>query len=340
MRSDILRVPILLVALGLTLGAFPPAAGSVSLQGGDLIVVSPDYGHSSECCVWRLDAALTSRTSISCGGLIGYASQVAFAPDGGIVIADAANGLVRVEPATGAQRQLAMPADLNAFSVDGVAFDAGGRMFVSATEGSISSITAGKVLELGASGSLLRVVTRGGSLLEPRGLAFGPQGELYVAEGRVPDRNPYNTGLGYGSIVRVDPASGTQAVLASAGGALFGPTNLALLPSGLLYASNAGNVSGRQGFFSFTHISDGSTSVDPYTVNLLSGGLAASSAGDLYVGLCSTISFTCYTPIVARYPPSAGLGSATGLFGPMVIVPQGVTPTRTSTWGRLKTIYR
>ena len=97
-----------------------------------------------------------------------------------------------------------------------------------------------------------------------------------------------------------------------------------------------GSLSRRLGGFRRTRLSDG------YTEDVQSDysqGVAATPNGDVYEGDCHSVSLYCFTEYryirrnpdgLIRYLPS----------GAMAVVPAISTPTRRTSWGALKTIYR
>jgi DNA-binding beta-propeller fold protein YncE len=93
-----------------------------------------------------------------------------------------------------------------------------------------------------ADGAIVRVdprngnqslVSRGGALVDPAGVAVSPDGALYVLE---------NVGTGgLPAVIRIDPASGAQAVVAE-GGELCNPFGIAVLPGGDLVVADYGTL--------------------------------------------------------------------------------------------------
>jgi DNA-binding beta-propeller fold protein YncE len=324
-----MRLHRLFAAAALLLALASPVAHGASLHAGDVLVASTVYGYGAPYALWRLDPVTRDTTRLSTGGLLSFPSQLALSPDGGVLVADWNTGLVRIDPVTGAQQLLASTGTLGG-NPGGVVVTPAGQVFMSLYGGS------SRVVELTTAGQVVRTVTAG--LSRPLGMTLGPSGELYVAEwGNPPPSGP---SLPYGSILRVDPASGAQSVLASLG-VLYGPQDLALTPSGWLYAANGGGLSGRNALFTRTRLSDGFTELDPTVNHLESFFLAASGTEDPWMNYCSPIGFTCYSPMVApRSQVVGGVVNSPWLEGPMIVVPAGAVPVRRGTWGELKVRYR
>ena len=81
------------------------------------------------------------------------------------------------------------------------------------------------------------LVSQGGELVDPAGIAVAPDGTLFVVEnvGVGPAQNP--------AVVRIDPASGAQSVL-TRGGNLCYPFGIAIEPSGNLIVTDFGDLVG------------------------------------------------------------------------------------------------
>jgi hypothetical protein len=77
------------------------------------------------------------------------------------------------------------------------------------------------------------LVSRGGALVDPAGIAIAPGGTVYVVE---------NVGTtGFPGVIRIDPRTGAQTRIAE-GGALCNPFGLALEPGGSLVVSDYGDL--------------------------------------------------------------------------------------------------
>ena len=85
-----------------------------------------------------------------------------------------------------------------------------------------------------------------------------------------------------------------------------------------------------------TRLSDATTE---YVQSDRSQGLATMANGEVLLGDCQSVSLDCYSfqryvrrysDGVQRYLPSGSMG----------VVPTSTTPTRRTTWGSIKTLYR
>ena len=167
------RLSRLLITMIVMLAGVPTgAAASVVLKLGDILVTEPGTASISV-----IDATTGMKTVIVQGGLLSPAHKtigVAFAPDGDVIAVHRANGLIRVNPATGEQN----------------------------------------------------VLSQGGHFKDPWAIAIDKNtGYIYVADsGYDQDRPEINEA---GKIIRVDPASGAQVLIASGSPCNVYPANVA-----------------------------------------------------------------------------------------------------------------
>ena len=95
----------------------------------------------------------------------------------------------------------------------------------------------GRVIRVDPATGVQSLVSQGGELVDPAGIAVAPDGTLFVVEnvGVGPAQNP--------AVVRIDPASGAQSVL-TRGGNLCYPFGIAIEPSGNLIVTDFGDLVG------------------------------------------------------------------------------------------------
>ena len=194
---------------------------------------------------------------------------------------------------------------------------------------------AARVLRLTPSTHAIAPVSDGGLLTDPAGLTMGPDGQLYVCEMSSPANNGGSGVPGRGSIVRVDPGSGSQFQVA-ADSLFHGPFQIAFAGPTTIWTAQVGWLASRHDAgFRVTNLTDG-TSATPAAGNSYSIGVVANDAGTVYISDCITNSFTCGTPYTLIVPA----GPQLLLGGALAIVPQLGTPTSGTSWGRLKATYR
>lgn len=150
--------------------------------------------------------------------------------------------LLRVNPATGGLEEVSRNS-----SSQGTLFRHPYDVAVAPGAGSLYVVDMGEFAEgptPGADGRIIRVdpasgaqavVSAGGELVDPAGIAVAPDGTLFVVEnvGIGPARDP--------AVVRIDPATGAQSVV-TRGGNLCYPFGIALEPNGVLVVTDFGDL--------------------------------------------------------------------------------------------------
>jgi hypothetical protein len=311
--------------------ALVPSSRAATLHPGDVIVAEYVYA-SPPSRIVQLDPVTLAPTTISQGPLVTLPQGVAIDRAGRILVADYFEGVVRVDAATGAQSVLVAPDRLGG-SAAGICLAPNGALFVT-LRGS-----APGVVRVTPDGATVTPVTSGNRITYPGNLTLGPDGALYVTEIDVPADNGGQASMfvnGRGSIVRVDPGSGAQSLIA-ADSLFMSPFDIAFVGPDEIWTAQAGYVSGRRGCFVRTRLSDGGSSLAVEPIDCRSRGLAVAPNGTVYIGDCHPIHIDCATLFVRRLPAGPDY---TGASGPMAVVPQDVTPTPRRSWGSLKTIYR
>ena len=93
----------------------------------------------------------------------------------------------------------------------------------------------GRIIRVDPATGAQSLVSQGGELVDPAGIAVAPDGSLFVVE---------NVGVGPAldpAVIRIDPATGAQSVL-TRGGSLCYPFGIALEPSGNLIVTDFGDL--------------------------------------------------------------------------------------------------
>jgi glucose/arabinose dehydrogenase len=318
-------LPSIALAIGaLAAVAAAPCLAGVTLRSGDVVLVDSFAQPADSPGLWRLDPTSLDTTRITAGGLLKAPDRVAVDGSGIVYVADHVSGVVRIDAATGAQSVLVTPAALGGRTARGICMAGDGTLYVTTTGSSVGAVLS---VDLGTRG--VTVFAEGSLLVNPVGMMVGPDGALYVAD------QSSNSATGTsGSIVRIE-TSGAQSVFAN--GDLFrGPFDLAFSTDGWLYVAQWGGLSRRNGGFIRVRLSD---RFAEYVPSDRSQGVTATRDADVLLGDCISISLDCYSGY--RYVRRFSDGSQRYLpAGGMAVVPAGSTPTRRSTWGTLKTIYR
>ena len=197
-------------------GAAVPVA-TVTVNPGDIFVTDLlAFGGASG--VIRVDPATGVETPVSAGGFLVQPFGIAIEASGNILVADASafgglcpggcGGVVRVNPATGAQSIVST----GGFFVDpfGIAIEADGKILV--------SDASGLLIRVHPSTGAQQIVSAAGFFASPTALAVEASGTILVDDQ-------------LSGIIRVDPVTGTQTPL-SPGGLFCGSLGLALEAGG------------------------------------------------------------------------------------------------------------
>jgi sugar lactone lactonase YvrE len=310
--------------------AAPAAALAATLHPGDVVLAWKPW-QNYPALVVTLDAATLDTTVVSFGPYVSYPRGIVVDRTGRILVAEPDVGIVHVDAASQSQQILTAASALGGTPA-GICLGPDGEMYVTVRG------AAPGVVRVSSDGSSVTPVSSGDHITYPGNLARGPDGGLYVTENSVPDDNGgvlYGI-RGHGSIVRVDPATGGQTVIA-ADSMFMGPFDIAFVSQDKVWTLQHGYVAGRRGCFVETFIGDGRSFMAPATSDCRSRGVAVAEDGTIYASDCHTIGPDCYTPYVTRLPAGP---ERDGMGGPMTVVPQNLVPIRQGSWGRLKTIYR
>ena len=212
-----------------SVGGFLGATQGIDFEADGDIVVSDWVLHVGQEPIWegvvRIDPNTGNQTLLSQGGLLAGAGanlgHLAVGPNGSIYVS-APNALtgeprvVRVDPATGAQSIVSSGGLLYQGGSSGIAVEANGSILAAGDSLPLVRIhpTTGAQTGLGSPSSAL-VANLGG-------IEVDAAGDIFVTTW---------SNEGVGQIVRVDPATGAESLVAS-GGNLVGPIDLAIDENG------------------------------------------------------------------------------------------------------------
>jgi sugar lactone lactonase YvrE len=224
-----------------------------------------------------------------------------FGPDGNLYVAGVLSGnVLRYNMTTGAIDEF-VPSSAGVYEPKGLAFDSAGDLLVSCGDagGSDTSPLRDEVLRFqgpngtspgaslpapGQTGAVF-VASGSGGLAQSGGLAFGPDGNLYVASFRTNSVNEYDgtTGASLGTFI------------SSSSGGLNGPDFVAFRPDGLYVACQNGGAVNRYNATTGAYLN---TVVPSSSSDTDADGMAWDATGNLYVG-CSF--FTNFQTAIRRY---------------------------------------
>jgi hypothetical protein len=149
--------------------------------------------------------------------------------------------VVRSNPATGALEEISRNGAQGALfehPYDIAVAPGGGSLYVvdmGAFAQGPSPAADGRIIRVDPATGAQSLVSQGGELVDPAGIAVAPDGSLFVVE---------NVGVGPAldpAVIRIDPATGAQSVL-TRGGSLCYPFGIALEPSGNLIVTDFGDL--------------------------------------------------------------------------------------------------
>jgi len=201
------------------------------LEGGDILYV--DSGNATDGGgLFKLNPKTGERTVIAMGGLLRMPFGVAVDVKRGLIVVSDSGRLVVVDPATGQQAILADNSSGALGMPLGLDFD-GRRNLVVAN--------AQAIVRMDAAREMLQIVSAGGRLRCPTGVATSRNGDLFVANMSFPSE-----------IIRVDSRTGEQTVIAR-GGLLNRPQAVAVVGDDI-YVTDVATPDGNFGVGRVIHI--------------------------------------------------------------------------------------
>lgn len=301
---------VLLLAVALAPGVAP--AGE--LTPGDIVLFSTGWTYG----IYRLDPVTLAPTPISNGlGFGGEAHHLTVDRRGRLFVTDEVRGVVEVSPATGA-RTVLVPVETLGGPPRGIGKEADGHLLVTV------QTAPPRLVRIDSDTGALTVVTEGGLLLGPTGVDVTPDGTILLADqgARV---NPTTHEQSVGGLVRVDPATGAQTLVA-ADPLFYFPQDLACVGGDSIWIVNKGRtLRSIGGMLTITRLSDGLTAEAPVG-SFNSQGIARLPSGCIAYSGCTPVSGDCQYPYVAVYGSAAGLNN---YMGTLAVVPEREAP-RTS----------
>jgi len=316
-------VLVLLLALPAT------RASAVALAPGDLLMLT-GRPWTTTWALLRIDRATgTVRDTVaSAGALVTDPNGLVATPDGSVIVADRAAGLVRVDPATGAQTVLTPAASFGgAPGPLGVAREANGNLVVVCGD-------ASGIWRVSSAGTVLGAFSAGAHFVAENAIAVAPDGGLWVADGS-------------GAVVRVDPVTGDQAPLTITGVTWATPDGIALGPgANTLYVAMEGSLfyhhlagtyaidraSGAGAIIANAQSWVQGVAADPASGDAFVSSIALVAQDEPYQGILTHGAGGAWSVVNTPNQPFSGLLA--------IVPPAGNTPAVPMTWGRLKAMMR
>jgi sugar lactone lactonase YvrE len=176
---------------------------------GNLVVAQQgaDQGTGS---VLRIDPANGNQTVVSTVGALSVAGGVAIDADGSYLVANFAGGsggsaIVRVDAGTGAQAVVTSGGDLDVGPLDVWVNNLQSDSLL--VPHSSFPFTTGQVIEVNASSGVQTILSTGDNLVRPTAVTQDALGNIYVTD----------FGGGNPRVLRIDPLTGEQTIIASGG---------------------------------------------------------------------------------------------------------------------------
>jgi hypothetical protein len=182
--------------------------------------------------------------AVSAGGYLGCPLGVAVANNGQLFVLNIgryARQILRVNPQTGVQRLVTQAGYLK--NPQAIAVQ-GNDLYITDVATPDGNFGIGRVIHVDAQTGAQTVVAEGGNLIGPVGITFDASGQLIVGDPyTINPQSPDLADGGYdGGIIRIDPVTGSQALLARGEGSHVNPRGVAVVPLSVPgRATQAGN---------------------------------------------------------------------------------------------------
>jgi len=208
----------------------PGGFWSLALDRNDDILVA------AETAILRVDPVTGHTKIVSSGGQLNLALSLALGgkKDGEIFVTSAryaagvgwVGAILRVNPRDGRQTIVSEAGDLGFLL--GIAVK-GDDIYVTGLKGHDQNFGIGQVVHVDLKTGIQRVVSQGECLVRPVGITVDEGGQLLVADPYT--INPMSRDLFDGAIVRINPATGDQELIARGSGSRVNPCGVALVPA-------------------------------------------------------------------------------------------------------------
>jgi sugar lactone lactonase YvrE len=200
--------------------------------------VALDHNHdvlvAAETAILRVDPETGTMQVVSSGGYFTVVLNVAAAKNGDLfatnVRYDGSCGgwvgeIIRVNPHNGRQTLVAQGAYLN--YLRGIAVD-GDDIYVTGMATHDQNFGIGRVTHVDARTGVQRLISEGENLICPVGIAVDAVGELIVADPYT--INPQSRDLFDGAVIRINPTTGGQSLIARGHGSTVNPCGIGIVP--------------------------------------------------------------------------------------------------------------
>ena len=203
--------------------------GTLGLPVGIALARDGDILVANTQAILRVNPATGDTQIVSSSGYFGCPLAIALAENGDLFVANMAfpAEILRVDPRNGAQTVLSRGSYLkNPQSI----VAEGADIYVTDVATSDGNFGVGRVIHVDSRTGAQKVVSEGGCLVGPVGIAVDASGQIVVGDPYT--INPESPDLYDGGIIRIDPLTGSQTLIARGHGSFVNPRGLAIVQSG------------------------------------------------------------------------------------------------------------
>jgi sugar lactone lactonase YvrE len=302
-----------IVALAVVLALVPAggAGAAVNLSPGDILV--SDFGAEA---VFGVDPSSGAQSTVPSAGSFKAPTSVAIEADGDILVAENHNfdvGLgvqysrvTRVDPTTGAQSTVSADGFLN--DVRDIAVEADGDILVVEPVAHVTDpdpfYNRGAVIRVDPTTGAQSIVAKGDHFANPVGIAVEADGDILVA-----NESNYDTpGVFGGALIRVDPTTGAQSIVAK-GGNFKNPNDVAVEADGDILVTDSSASAFKGAVIRVDPTTGAQSTVSSGGLLAVPSSIAIEADGDILVTVFPDQFGNGDQPAVIRVDPSSGAQS-------------------------------
>jgi len=217
--------------------------GTLGLPFGIALARDGDILVANTQSILRVNPATGDTQIVSSSGYFGCPLSIALAESGDLFVANMAfpAEILRVDPRNGAQAVLSRGRYLK--NPQSIVVE-GADIYVTDVATSDGNFGVGRVIHVDSRTGAQKVVSEGGYLVGPVGIAVDASGQIVVGDPYT--INPESPDLYDGGIIRIDPLTGSQTLIARGHGSFVNPRGLAIVPSGAPHQHQVTGKSGRR----------------------------------------------------------------------------------------------
>jgi sugar lactone lactonase YvrE len=188
-------------------------------QHGDILVATSRG-------IIRVDHNSGKIDEIATGGYLRFPLAIAIARNGDLIILDLGfpDRVIRINPHNGKQSLLCEGGDLHGSQAIAVRGD---DIYITAMATSDGNFGIGRVVHVDLRTGVQTIISEGGYLVRPVGIDIDENGQIIVCDPYT--INPQSLDLYDGGIIRIDPATGSQTLIARGHGNIVNPCGVVVM---------------------------------------------------------------------------------------------------------------